>query len=96
MADVTIHANEWCPELDLTADEITTVTFVDEDVPSIEVVIIGNTAPVRWTCDGTDPGEDYGWYIPVDGVDDREPPTSGATVVKLWTSGTATACVQRG
>lgn len=93
--DVTIPRDGWCPELDLTADQVTTVTFEDEDVSRIEVVVVANTAPVRWTCDGTEPSEDAGYYIPLDGVDDAEPPTAGPTVVKLWTSGTAKACVQR-
>lgn len=93
--NVTVAAGEWCPELDLEPDTIVTVTFVDEDVPAVEVVVIGPSAPVRWTCDGTDPGEDVGFYVPLDGTDERQPPTSGPTVVKLWTSGTAKACVQR-
>lgn len=95
MADISVDLNGWCPELDLIPNEITTVTFVN-DVTSVEVVVVGNTAPVRWTCDGSDPSEDTGFYIPVTGVDEREPPTAGPTVVKLWTSGTAKACVQRG
>lgn len=94
--DVTVPRDGWCPELDLEPNVITTVTFTDEDLQSVEVVVVSNTAPVRWTCDGSDPTEDTGYYIPRDGVDEREPPTSGATVVKLWTIGTATACVQRG
>lgn len=100
--DIEISAGGWCPEIDLTANGVTTVVFVDEDLSSIEVVVVDNTAPVRWTCDGSDPGEDAGWYVPKDGVDQRavshaandEGPYS--TVVKLWTSGTAKACVQRG
>lgn len=93
--DITVALDGWCPELDLTPDTITTVTFAD-DVQSVEVVVVGNTAPVRWTCDGSDPSEDAGFYIPTTGVDEREPLTSGQTIVKLWTSGTAKACVQRG
>lgn len=93
--DIAVDINAWCPELDLTPDTITTVTFAD-DVQSVEVIVVDNTAPVRWTCDGTDPSEDTGFYIPLTGVDEREPPTAGSTVVKLWTSGTAKACVQRG
>lgn len=100
--DVVIAKDAWCPELDLAANEVITVAFDDEDVPSVEVVVVGNTAPVRWTCDGTEPGEDVGWYVPADGVDVR--PTSRpandektySTVVKLWSSGTGKACVQRG
>lgn len=99
MADVVVHRDGWCPELDLNADEITTVRFADEDLETVEVIAlmsIGSGTRVRWTCDGTEPGEDAGWLIPVDGTDVREPPTSGATVVKLWASGPAKACVQRG
>lgn len=94
--DVTITAGSWCPELDLMPGETITVTFENEDVDTIEVVVVGNTAPVRWTCDGSEPGEDAGWYVPTDGVDQRQPPTAGETVVKLWSSGTGKACVQRG
>ena len=92
--DVFVDRDSWCPELDLAPNEILTVTFA-EDVRAIEVVIVGNTAPVRWTCDGSDPSEDAGFYIPLAGIDQREPPTAGQTVVKVWTSGTGKACVQR-
>ncbi len=101
MADVTVPRDGWCPELDLEPNVITTVTFADEDLQSVEVVVVANTAPVRWTCDGSEPTEDTGYYIPRDGVDERPvnhdaADAQGGTVVKLWTSGTATACVQRG
>lgn len=96
MANVNVDRDGWCPELDLTPGSITTVTFTHEDLDSVELVVINNAGRVRWTCDGSEPGEDAGWYVPVDGVDSQQPPTSGATVVKVWSSGTATACVQRG
>lgn len=94
--NVSVDPDGWCPELDLEPDIITTVTFTGQDLPSVEVVVVNNTGTVRWTCDGTDPGEHAGFYIPRDGVDERQPPTAGSTIVKLWTSGTAKACVQRG
>lgn len=93
---IHVAADSWCPELDLTPNQIITVRFDDEDLESVEVVIINPSAPVRWTCDGSDPSEDAGYYIPLTGTDERQPPTAGPTVVKLWTSGTGTACVQRG
>lgn len=96
MADTTVAAGEWCPELDLAPDDVATVTFTSQDLNTVEVIVVDNTAPVRWTCDGTTPDEDNGWYIPRDGVDSRQPPTAGTTIVKLWTSGTGKACVQRG
>lgn len=95
MADHTVTAGAiGSPAFALTATAVSTVTFSD-DVQSIEVISDG-TAAVWWTCDGTTPAANVGYYIPIVGVDERQPPTSGNTVVKLWSTGTPTVRVQRG
>ena len=96
MADIAVAAGQTGSGLiTLTANVISTVTFAD-DVQSVEVITNGN-AEVWWTCDGTDPAVGVGWYVPAAlGVDDRQPTTSGNTVVKLFSAGAPTVRVQRG
>lgn len=80
-------------ELTLPANTISTVTFTT-DVDTVEVISNG-AAKLRWTCDGSDPSETHGWYVPALAmVDTRSVPASGKTVVKVWTNGTPTVVVQ--
>lgn len=95
MATYTVSAQAiGSPAFPLVAGEVSTVTFT-EDLASVEVISNG-TADVWWTCDGTMPALGSGYYLPTLGVDEREPTTSGQTVVKLWSAGTPTVRVQRG
>ena len=83
----------------LTANTVETVTFTSEDIPRVEVVSpASNTADVWYTNDGNDPtvAGAGAYYLPPGSVDSREPPTAGATVIKLISSGTPTVRVQRG
>lgn len=101
MADVTVARGQWCPELNLEPGKVTTVSFTDQALTRVEVVVVEAAGRVRWTADGSDPSENAGWFVPVDGVDERTIPsvvdngTRRSTVIKLWCSGTAKACVQR-
>lgn len=96
MADVTVAAGEVGSGLiTLVADEVYEVEFT-EDIDTIEVISDG-AAAVWWTCDGTDPEVGVGWYMPAtQSVDERQPSTGTATVVKLYSAGTPTVRVQRG
>lgn len=95
MADHTIGSGEYgSPLFALTADEVSTVTFAD-DLDTVEVYSDG-TAEVWWTADGTAPSSTgHGYLIPTMGIDVRGVPTSGGTVVKLWSSGNPTVRVCR-
>lgn len=95
MVNATVTAGTWAPLITLVPNEISTITFTDEDLVSVEV-ISDDVAPVRWTCDGTTPSATAGWYIPTLGVDERQPPTAFGTIVKLWSAGAPTVQVQRG
>lgn len=98
MADINLPVNTiGTGEITTTPDVLTVVKFA-ERMSSVDVVIASTEAPVWWTCDGTnpDPANGVGWYIPRVGVDTRLPPTSGPTVVKLRSTGTAVLRVQRG
>lgn len=83
----------------LVAATVEAVTFTGEDLPSVEVISPAtNTADTWYTVDGSDPtvaGANC-YYLPAGSVDRREPPTAGATVVKLISAGTPTVRVQRG
>lgn len=75
-----------------------TVTFSD-DLTTVEIVTaVALSADVWWTCDGTAPNAGSGWFIPAGtvGKDSRQPPTSGNTVVRLYSTGTPSVRVQRG
>lgn len=96
MADYTVTAKLGSPAFALVANTVSTVTF-DADLNQVEVINATN-AEVWWTCDGStpDPATGNGYYIPTTGIDRREPPTSGVTVVKLISAATPTVRVQRG
>lgn len=85
----------------LTADTVDTVTFTGHDVSIVEVISdgadevwysLGDASNVATpTVGGTDC-----LYLPaVPCVDERQPPSSGATVVKLISAGTPKIRVQR-
>ena len=84
------------PAFALNAGQLSTVTFT-EDLLSVEVVSDG-AAPIWWRCDGGTPAIDGqgSYYLPMSGVDQRQPSSSGPTVVKLLSAGTPTVRVQRG
>lgn len=82
----------------LTAATVDTVTFTGNDLINVEIVSDG-AAAVWYTLDSSTPtvGGANCYYIPATpAVDRREPRTSGATVVKLISSGTPTVRVQWG
>ena len=95
MADVTVAAGGiGTPEIVLSPGQVYTVEFA-EDVPAVEVVVSACTSPVWWTCDGSTPAPGTGYYVPAPGIDEREPPMGGPSVVKLVSSSAATLRVQR-
>ena len=100
MATHTIAANtgEVGASFTLAASTVDTVTL-DFDAPVVEVVNRDGAAEVWYTLDGSTPtvaGKNC-YYLPAaQAVDRREPPTAGATVVKLISSGTPAVRVQRG
>ena len=67
----------------LAADTVDTVTF-DADMRAVRVSNDGD-ASLYYTCDGTVPtvGGAKCYYVPAGAVSTEQPPTSGATVVKL-------------
>lgn len=81
----------------LTAGVVDTVTFTSTDAARVQLFSNG-AAEVYFTVDGSTPtvGGANCYLLPaVASVDDVEPPTGGATVVKLISSGTPTLSVVR-
>lgn len=96
MTAVTLTAqSQSSPEIALTPSTVQTVTF-NWDVVAVEVISDG-AAKLRWTCDGSDPSNTHGYFMPaLVMVDTRQPPTAGQTVVKLWSAGAPSVVVQVG
>jgi hypothetical protein len=99
MATHTVAAGEvGTAAFTLTADVVDTVTFTGTDANDVEVISDG-AAAIWYTLDGSTPAANGAacYYVPaVASVDSRSPRTSGATVVKLISSGTPVVRVQRG
>jgi hypothetical protein len=99
MADVDVAADQIAAHnVQLAAAQVKTVRFA-EDLNSVDVISDG-TAAVYYTLNGSTPavaGSNC-YLIPAGaiGVDTREPPTSGPTLVKLISEGTPVISVQRG
>lgn len=81
----------------LAANVVDTITFLNTDVPVVEIVSpASNTVGIWYTLDGTDPtvGGANSYYLPPGMVVSKEP-TSNPTVVKLIANGTPQYRVQR-
>lgn len=75
-----------------------TVTFTS-DLNNVTVITVGApAADIWWTCDGTQAAVGVGYYIPSgsQGIDTRQPPNAGPTVVSLYSAGSPVVRVQRG
>lgn len=80
----------------LAADVVDTVTF-NADMRAVRVINDGD-ASLYYTCDGTTPtaGGAKCYYVPQGAASTEQPPTSGATVVKLISdAGTGPVRVER-
>jgi hypothetical protein len=97
MPDYQIAAGGYgTPKFALVAGQVSTVTFA-EDISTLEVYTDG-TAEVWWTADGSTPNAatGHGYFLPAfPSAEDREPPTGGATVIKLVSTGTPMVRVGR-
>jgi hypothetical protein len=98
MADHSIAASDRAKhDFALTASTVDTVTFTGTDVGTLQIQSDG-TAAVYYTLDGSTPTVGGGncFRIPAAvSVDEVQPQTGSATVVKLISSGTPTLSIVR-
>lgn len=91
MADYS-STNGWAPLITMVAGQVDTVTF-PEGLNRLEVIKTGD-ADLWWTCDGSTPGVNVGYFVPAGSLVDVRDPKGLANVVKLFSTGTPKVRVQ--